>query len=199
MSHRLLGILLFSFSLLVAWLMMDFHHFADAPLELPEEGFLYTLEPGSSVAKLAANLERNKILKNALYLRLLARWEGQASRLQAGEYQIAAGTTPRMLLNQVVAGKVVSHALTLVEGWTFRQVMEAVGRHGALKHALEGLPDEEIMASAGVNSPWYLRRLKGMVASRSEAALHRALHVVLMCDLDQRTGRADSQTALEAN
>ena len=110
--------------------MMDFHHFADAPLELPEEGFLYTLEPGSSVAKLAANLERNKILKNALYLRLLARWEGQASRLQAGEYQIAAGTTPRMLLNQVVAGKVwqSSYQPQKLYHWQYRVCLKNLSR-----------------------------------------------------------------------
>ncbi|HEC16037.1 MAG TPA: endolytic transglycosylase MltG [Sedimenticola sp.] len=149
MPHRLLGILVFSLSLLAAWLMMDFRHFADAPLELPGEGILYILEPGSSVATLAAELERKKVLKNALYLRLLARWEGRASRLQAGEYRIAAGTTPRMLLDQIAAGRVVSHALTLVEGWTFRQVMQAVHGHEALKHTLQGLPDGEIMRRLG--------------------------------------------------
>lgn len=148
--HRLLGILIFSFSLFFAWLAMDFHQFADEPLNLPSSRIQYTLKSGSSVGTLATDLKTEGILKNAFYLRLLARWEGQASQLQAGEYNIDIGTTPRMLLNQIVTGKVVSHALTLVEGWTFKQVMVAVRNQQALKHSLDdGLSDKEIMHRLG--------------------------------------------------
>ncbi|VAX09790.1 FIG004453: protein YceG like [hydrothermal vent metagenome] len=147
--HRILGILVFSGSLLLAWLTMDFRQFADTPLDLPASGIQYTLEPGSSVAKLAGDLESAGILENALYLRLLARWDGLANRLQAGEYHIDTGATPRTLLNQIVKGKVVSHVLMLVDGWTFRQVMAAVNNHQALKHTLESLSDKEIMRRLG--------------------------------------------------
>jgi UPF0755 protein len=147
--HRILGILILCVSLLLAWLMMDFHHFAETPMKLPEEGVLYTLNPGSSVGVLAADLHQMDILDRPLYLRLLARWENQAAKLQAGEYQIAHGTTPSGLLSQIASGKVTSYTLTLVEGWTFRQVMAAVSSHDALKHTLEGLPDKEIMRRLG--------------------------------------------------
>jgi len=149
MLHRLLGMLLILSSLLMAWLAMDFRHFADAPLEFPEHGLQYILEPGSSVNRLAADLKAVGMLENELYLRMLARWEGQASQLKAGEYQFTAGMSPRSMLNLIVAGKVISHTLTLVEGWTFRQVMEVVNQHDALVHTLEGLSDEEMMQRIG--------------------------------------------------
>jgi UPF0755 protein len=149
MLHRILGILILSASLLVTWLMLDFRHFAETPLNLPDDGVLYTLNPGSSVGVLAADLHQQNILDNPLYLRLLARWEGQASRLQAGEYRIAPGTTPTALLSLLASGKVTSYELTLVEGWTFRQVMAVVSDHEALKQTLEGLPDDEIMRRLG--------------------------------------------------
>ncbi len=149
MSHRLLGMLIIISSLLFAWLAMDFRHFADSPLELPEQGIQYVLEPGSSVNRLAADLKAVGVLDNERYMRILARWEGQASQLKAGEYLFAAGMSPRDVLSLMVAGKVISHTLTLVEGWTFRQVMDAINQDNALSHTLYGLSDDEIMQRIG--------------------------------------------------
>jgi UPF0755 protein len=36
---------------------------------------------------------------------------------------------------------VVQYNLTLVEGWTFRQVRAAVAKHEKIKHTLDGLSD----------------------------------------------------------
>ncbi len=149
MWYRSLSIALFALSLILGWVMLDLRDFADAPLELPAEGVLYSLEPGASVGKLAADLEARGYLKNALYLRLLARWEGQAAQLKAGEYHIATGTTPRALLKQIVGGRVTRYSLTLVEGWTFSQVIEAVRQHPALTQTLHGLTDAAIMERLG--------------------------------------------------
>jgi len=149
MLHRLLGVLVFSASLLIAWVIMDFRHFADSPLNLPDDGIQYILAPGGSVTTLAADLNALNVLENKLYMRILARWEGQASQLKAGEYLFKTGMSPRDVLNLIVTGKVVNHALTLVEGWTFRQVLEAVDQNDVLLHNLNGLTDEEIMQKIG--------------------------------------------------
>ena len=45
----------------------------------------------------------------------------------------------------MVVGDVISHRFTLVEGWTFRQVLAAIGENETLRHTLEGLPEKEIM------------------------------------------------------
>jgi len=149
MLHRVVGILIISVSLLTAWIAMDFRHFADSSLELPEGGIQYILKPGGSVTTLAADLKALGVLENRLYMRLLARWEGQASQLKAGEYLFTVGMSPRNVLNLIVAGKVVNHTFTLVEGWTFRQVMEAINQNDVLIHALNDLTDEEIMQRIG--------------------------------------------------
>ena len=149
MLHRLLGALVFSASLLIAWVIMDFRHFADSPLNLPEDGIQYILTPGGSVTTLAADLSSLGVLENKLYMRILARWEGQASQLKAGEYLFTEGMSPRNVLNLIVAGKVVNHTLTLVEGWTFRQVIEAINQNDVLTHNMNGLTDAEIMQRVG--------------------------------------------------
>lgn len=149
MLNRILGVLIIGVSLVVAWIMMEFDSFQTTPLNLPADGITYDLKRGSSIATLATDLEQKGYLKNPLYLRLLARWNEQAHRIKAGEYFIAANTTPVQLLNLLVSGQVITYSLTIVEGWDFRQMMAAVNANNVLVHGLEDLSAEEIMQRLG--------------------------------------------------
>ncbi len=149
MLHRILGIIVILGSFGVAWLMMDFNEFADAPLALPADGLDYQLDPGATVATLGRDLQVRGYLEKPLYLRLLARREGLAQRIKAGEYHLSAGMTPRQLLQLLVSGRVTTYSLTLVEGWTFTQVMEAIRNNPVLRQTLDGAGEEEIMRRLG--------------------------------------------------
>lgn len=146
---RLSPPLLLAVVLVGAWLWQDIDRFLHTPLAVPEEGLVYTVRPGASLGSLAADLEARGVLSNAFYLRLLGRWTGTAGRIQAGEYRIAPGTAPGALLQQLAEGAVISYAITLVEGWTFDQMMDAVRAHPALEHTLAGLPGAKIMQRLG--------------------------------------------------
>ena len=145
MIHRILGILIITACLFGAWFWMTFKQFADMPLNLPSAGVIYNLPAGTSVSSLAQDLERKGYLAKPLYLRLLARVEGHAQRIKAGEYRLQAGLTPRELLSLLVSGKVTSYSITLVEGWNLRQVKEALLHHPALMQTIAEISDEEIM------------------------------------------------------
>ena len=47
---------------------------------------------------------------------------------RAGEYELPPGTTPRSLLRLFESGAVVQHPVTIVEGWTFRDLRGALER-----------------------------------------------------------------------
>lgn len=130
-------------------LYADFRAFMDTPLELPEQGLTLVVEPGKSMAAIAQRLRRQAGLRVPLYWQLYAHLTGSASRIRAGEYAITRGATPRTLLAQLVSGRVMQHALTIVEGWTFRQMLAAIAGHEKLKHTLRGLDDAAIMARLG--------------------------------------------------
>jgi UPF0755 protein len=149
MLNRLLGLLILIFSLLLAWAWMEYDSFRQDPLALPADGIVYDLQPGGSVTSLAADLAARGIIERPILLRLLARLTHQADRLKAGEYRIPPGTTPEQLLQILESGKVIQYPLTLVEGWTFRQVMAAVEADEALQHTLTGLSDPQIMQRLG--------------------------------------------------
>jgi len=57
--------------------------------------------------------------------------------------------TARELLDQVVAGRVVEYPLVLVEGWTFRQFLDAIEEAPKLTRTLNGLSPRAIMERLG--------------------------------------------------
>ena len=108
------------------WFLVDQRRTLDEPLAVPPEGFDYVLPAGASLNRVVQDLAASGVLANPLSLVIYARWHGRAGSIKAGEYRIEAGTTSATLLDQLITGRVVQHALTLVEGWTFEQMMSAV-------------------------------------------------------------------------
>lgn len=137
-------------ALALGWAYLEYRRFVETPLDLAEET-LHAVPPGASLAAVAADLERLGYLENPLYLRLLARLRGDGGRIKAGEYRLPPGTTPPELLDRLVAGDVTRYGITLIEGWTFRQVMEAVAAHPALEQTVAGLSDEQVMEHLGLS------------------------------------------------
>ena len=153
MSLRTLGwsglVLLLVALLATGVLWQQYQDFRASPLAVPEAGLVVDFPAGSSLRGLAEQLVARDALEHPYWLRLLGRETGLAARLQAGEYRIAPGTTPEALLRQMAAGRVLQHELTLVEGHTFRQMMERIQAHPVLVQTLPGLSDEEIMERLG--------------------------------------------------
>lgn len=105
--------------------------------------------PGAPLRQVAAELHAQGVLPRPLDLVWLARLRGGAHSLRAGEYLVPPGTSVAGLLDLLKSGKVVLHALTLVDGWTFKQVMQAVDSNPALRHTLAGMNSNAIMAALG--------------------------------------------------
>ncbi len=145
---------LFSFvfvivTLAVAWLVIDYQHFINTPLLADDQRLYYEVKPGANIKEIAKDLEERGVIKHWMYLAGVARWQGKAQLIKTGEYEFPPGTTPQGLLDQLVAGKVLKHSLTIVEGWTFNQMMHAIRRNEILIHSLKDLNNQQIMAELG--------------------------------------------------
>ena len=134
--------------LAIAWLAYDLFQFKQTPINLSEKR-LFVVEPGASLSKVAYQLQNQGVIDHPRYLTLLGRWYGQASRLKAGEYQLEPGLTPMQLLDKYVSGDVAQYALTVVEGWTFKEMLQAIHAHEKLRHTLKDASTEEIMQQLG--------------------------------------------------
>jgi UPF0755 protein len=133
-------------------LAADYLQFLHGPLRAGEgeaSQEVFVIDSGASVHTVAEKLAAADLIDRPLYFRVTARLTGAATKIQAGEYAIRTSTTPYRLLNKFVTGDVKQYSLTIVEGWTFDRMMEAIRSHQALRQTLEGLGPEQIMERLG--------------------------------------------------
>lgn len=131
-------------------LAADYLQFLHGPLRAGESTQeVFVIEPGTSVRKVSADLSDAGLIDRPLYFRGTARLTGAATKIQAGEYAIDTGTTPYRLLNKFVAGDVKHYSLTIIEGWTFERLIQAIRNHEVLRHTMEELAPKEIMERLG--------------------------------------------------
>ena len=129
--------------------LVRFQQFQDTRLNLPADGLVFNMPAGASLNQLAYDLQVRGIIQHPRFLILLGRQMEAATRLQAGEYVLAQGVTPRGLLQALVEGKVIQHELTLIEGHSFREMLQRVNASPVLEHTFIDVSDEEIMAAIG--------------------------------------------------
>jgi UPF0755 protein len=89
------------------------------------------------------------VLEHPRWLQLYARATGADARIKAGEYSVAPGTTPRSLLALFESGAVIQHSVTIVEGWTFRDLRKALEAEPHLDNTLAGQGEAAVMAALG--------------------------------------------------
>ena len=136
--------------LLLSWFGFHVNQAVERPLAFGSDVRHHIIAPGSSFSDIAAELEGVGIIGDRRVLEIHARWSGLASGVQAGEYAIAPTMTPHELLLLFHSGKVVQHSLTLVEGWTFNEVLHALRATPELRHTLGvDLGHSEIMIELG--------------------------------------------------
>ncbi len=134
---KLIGFILLLVSFVGGWFMLEFQTFNRAPLSnTVVETVNYTVKPGSSLITVANELQQQGLMEHPRYWVWLARWEGNADKIKAGEYAISPQMTPAQLLSLLVSGKVIDYTLTIPEGWTFRQMMKALHQHEKIEKRL---------------------------------------------------------------
>jgi UPF0755 protein len=128
----------------------DYIRFTAAPLNVARQGDSIDISRGSSFKGIVGELrQRGLSTASPWYWRLLAEQMRVAGKLHAGEYALEPGLTPRQLLANMAAGKVLQRNFTIVDGWTFAELRQALGRAEKLNHDSAGLDDATIMQRIG--------------------------------------------------
>jgi UPF0755 protein len=146
---KLIGLSIIVASIVVGWFWMDIKSFYDKPVNVAEAGFEFTIPSGTGLIRVANQLESDGVIDSARHFRWMAKFEDLSEKIRAGEYLIEPGTSSLALLQLFVSGKVRQHSLTIIEGWTFRQMLSAMHQHPKLVHSLKGKSDKAIMAAIG--------------------------------------------------
>lgn len=132
-----------------AVLLARYQAFRDSRLTVPDGGLVYLLKEGTSLSHLAQDLEQRDILCCPRFFVWLGRETDAAHRLQTGEYRITPEMTPVSLLDTLTSGDVIQHALVIVEGQTFREVLAVVRDTDTLQPTLDVSDTSDIMVRLG--------------------------------------------------
>ncbi len=145
---RLISWSLLGFVLVVGVLtyqLLDFQH-SEVNLREPR---VFLIKSGSNIKIIAQDLTMQKIIEDPWLFILLAKLKGVETRVRAGEYQLESGQTPDDLIEVFVSGSSIQYSFTVIEGWSFRQMLDAMARDPIIEHRLEDKTNEEIMRLIG--------------------------------------------------
>lgn len=152
--RKIFALLLLVPVLLAVVLMAGYYQlrqFSVSPMaSLPQQEAYLLVERGDSFRTMLGKLRQAGVREGQDWQwMLLAKLDGVAGKMQAGEYALAATLTPRQLLGNMRQGRVVSHYFTLVEGWNMRDVRHALARAPHLQQQGAKMSDAELMAAIG--------------------------------------------------
>ena len=123
-----------------------FQWWASRPITTQGKAIPFAIASGSGVSGAAQQMATAGVPVNPFLFGLLARVTNQAGRIKAGSYELDPDMSPQRLLTRLVKGEFAQDSLTVIEGWTFRQMRQVVDTAPNLKHDSSKLSDEELLA-----------------------------------------------------
>jgi len=109
----------------------------------------FEVRAGASAAGVARQLATNGWLASPRVWTWYARWTGKADQLKAGYYEISTGESGRTLLDEFAAGRVMLEQITVIEGWTYRDLRRLLAGQRGVRQTLHGVSDAALMARLG--------------------------------------------------
>ncbi len=137
--------------LVIAVLVYQLLRFQHGAVTLPpeQEQAVFLIKSGDNIKSIAQDLALQNYIEDPWLFILLAKLKGVETRVRAGEYRIEADQTADDLLDTFTRGSSIQYSLTVIEGWSFRQMLAALAADPVIEHTLEGKGNEEIMAILG--------------------------------------------------
>jgi len=130
-------------------LVVQFQRFKHETISITEPDRTFLIEPGSNIKSIARQLSLEKIIDDPWLFILLAKLKGVETRVRAGEYRLQQAQSPNDLLELFATGKSIQYGFTIIEGWSFRQMLTAMQDDPVLVNTLKGKTDAEIMTLLG--------------------------------------------------
>jgi UPF0755 protein len=135
--------------LMVAILVFQLLRFQHGNIALPQQPTIFLIKSGSNIKSIAQDLSMQKIIDDPWLFILLAKVKGVETRVRAGEYEIKVEMTPEELLEKFIQGSAIQYSLTVIEGWSFHQMLTAIEDDPVIEYTLGDKTDEEIMGLLG--------------------------------------------------
>ncbi len=196
-------------SLLVVLLLVlvgaGFAWWANTAISPSKEPIPFDIRPGG-LGSVVEQLNTQGITVNGSFFTLLVRLSGNAAKLKAGCYELKPGETPADLMQRLAKGLVSYESITIVEGWTFKQMREAIAAHPKLKHDTGAFSEQALLGqlkiTEGTAEGLFFPDTYLFMRGSSDMQIYRQAHEQLMKRLnvywDKRDATLPYKTPYEA-
>ncbi len=183
------------------------------PGPLPSDKVVY-IAPGTEVPDIIALLEKEGVIDNTALLNIELLVEGARSKLKAGEYLFRQQASLREVLDTLVNGRQILHAVTIPEGLTSQQIVDRLKDSDVLVGELKEIPPEGSLlpetykVARGTNVRDLIRKMQEgekklldrVWAQRNPDLPLRSPHemVTLASIVEKETGKADERPRVAA-
>ncbi|MCH9698743.1 MAG: endolytic transglycosylase MltG [Gammaproteobacteria bacterium] len=136
--------------LTLGYLYQDFQKFRIQPSTSVVD-HVFEVKPGDSLGQVGKRLHNEGLISQLYWFKVLAYLNQADTKIKAGEFTIKAGASPESILETLVAGEVNQYSITLIEGWTLKQVLVALKKNQFLKQTLSQASEQGIVDKIGIS------------------------------------------------
>ncbi|MFN7455348.1 MAG: endolytic transglycosylase MltG [Pseudobdellovibrionaceae bacterium] len=114
----------------VGWL---WHSLISSPMnENSVNEIVFEVKPGSSLTKVAYQLQESALIRNAQAFVVYAQLTGQTGSMKVGEYSLNQAMTPQQIINVIASGISIARKFTVSEGLNIYEIGKIFEEKGLL-------------------------------------------------------------------
>ncbi|MFD2230544.1 endolytic transglycosylase MltG [Alkalimarinus sediminis] len=113
-----------------------YYHKLNEPVIGEGEVTVVEIRTGQSFNAITQLLLSEGVLETPWIMKAYGRVSGLSAKLKAGEYRLEGPLTIPQVVELFVSGNSISYQITLVEGWTFKDILKELSRHEKLKKVI---------------------------------------------------------------
>ncbi|MBQ9264508.1 MAG: endolytic transglycosylase MltG [Clostridia bacterium] len=109
-------------------------HFFAPVNEQDHQEIIFTVASGSSLTRVANNLETENLIRNRTVFKYYADFLGYGQKIQAGEYKVSRDMSMQQIMELLTTGdgNPITRNMTVIPGWTIRDIASSLKEQGAI-------------------------------------------------------------------
>ncbi|RLB35311.1 MAG: endolytic transglycosylase MltG [Deltaproteobacteria bacterium] len=129
--------------------------FLISPAKKGAEKETFVVRKGMALREVATGLEKRELIRSKEFFLLWARFKGYGKHIKAGEYSLGAYMSPVEILEKLHRGIIITHPVTIPEGYTIAQIAQLLDDKGVVKKEvfLSLARDPAVLKRYGIPGP----------------------------------------------
>ena len=119
--------------LIGVFLFVGFGYYLSNPAKEGGDDQVFFVREGATLNEVTGELESQGIIRGKRLFLLWARLMGYSRSIKAGEYRLSSAMPPLKILETLSKGTVITHPVTIPEGYTIKQIGELLEEKGLVK------------------------------------------------------------------